>query len=131
MEELKASQFVSPTKDRRLWLDKLEAESRIKLRQIFLDDMKREQMEKQAECGVGTTQSLAKNTNEREVEIKKEEKKGVEFGTMMGTSMKKFNCDCRHRHHHHAASEPSSSIPIPAEEMEESIVTPLKPPSNI
>jgi hypothetical protein len=35
---LKASKFISPIKDRKLWLEKMEAESRMKLRQIFLEE---------------------------------------------------------------------------------------------
>jgi hypothetical protein len=53
LEELRANEYVSPTKDRKLWLNKLEAESRIKLRQIFLDEMKEEQMQKLTDCGTG------------------------------------------------------------------------------
>ena len=39
-EEQEGNQFVSPGKSKYLWLDKLSAESRMKLKQIFLEEEK-------------------------------------------------------------------------------------------
>jgi hypothetical protein len=55
------------------------------------------------------------------------ERKGVDFGSTMGSSMKKANCECHPNHHLH----PPSSSSIPCEEREESLVTPLKPTSSV
>ncbi len=40
LQELKETKYVSPTKSKKAWLDKLQAESRIKLRKIFLSEMR-------------------------------------------------------------------------------------------
>lgn len=64
LEELKAHEFVSPTKDREKWLDQMQAESRIKLREIFLEEKRREEMERKEEFGTQVGQSIAKNYQE-------------------------------------------------------------------
>ncbi len=40
LKDLKETKFISPSKNKKAWLEKLGAESRIKLRQIFLSEMR-------------------------------------------------------------------------------------------
>jgi hypothetical protein len=72
----------------------MEAESRIKLRKIFLEEAEEEKRQRRVEYGTVVGESLVKNytqsqeeqQQQQQVQNSQQENKGVEFGTSMGGS---------------------------------------------